>query len=268
MFNETQKEIIVGSLLGDGSIKKDRNGYCCFSKSQSIEDNDGIDKHDYLKWHFDCLKEHSCALSKYTRKRGDSCYEYRSRHLNQLQELEKKWYLPTKPKRTKILPNDINITPLALCVWFMDDGINYPKRRQAEFCTQSFTEIENEFLVEQLKKMDILAKVQKFKGLFNLYIGPETYLTLINTIKPLCVWKCFQYKHDLSEYSEQTYARGEIHGNSKLTERDVMEIHKLSKTCKQFELAKRFNIDNSVISKILSGKRWGYLLKEGVLFHA
>ncbi len=261
-LTERQQEIVVGSLLGDGCIKKDRNGVCCLSKCQSITTKLGADKYEYLQWHYDELSPYSSSVKTYRRKRGDSSYEFFSKCGQTYKELESKWYKPTKPKRTKIVPQDIKLTPLVLCVWFVDDGINYPARRQAQICTQSFTEKENEFLSEILNRdLGVVSKVQEFRGLFNLYVGPESYLKLINTITPHCTWSCFGYKCSLEGYKPQTYARGELNGHSKLTEKDAIRIIQEYNQgdITQTELARRHGIKQSAVSRLVNGKRWSHI---------
>lgn len=49
---------------------------------------------------------------------------------------------------------------------------------------------------------------------------------------------------------------GQTHYAAKLTEEDVAEIIKCSGTNTQTELARKFRVDPSNISQILSGKRW------------
>lgn len=52
--------------------------------------------------------------------------------------------------------------------------------------------------------------------------------------------------------------RGETHGNSKLTQIDILQIKDSS--LQQKELALIFNVNQSQISRIKSGKRWGGVL--------
>ena len=53
--------------------------------------------------------------------------------------------------------------------------------------------------------------------------------------------------------------RGERHGWAKLTEAEAREILRLGGTMKQEEIAQRFGVQGSLVSRILAGKRWGWL---------
>lgn len=69
-----------------------------------------------------------------------------------------------------------------------------------------------------------------------------------------------------SENSKQAYSKnrqkncfesGERHPNSKLSESDVMKIVNMRKDrISQYEVAKKFNINQSQVSRIFTGKRW------------
>lgn len=55
-------------------------------------------------------------------------------------------------------------------------------------------------------------------------------------------------------------SKGETKGNNKLSEEQVLEIRHLAKEgFSQPDLAKKFNVDQSTISLILSRKRWQHL---------
>lgn len=52
--------------------------------------------------------------------------------------------------------------------------------------------------------------------------------------------------------------RGEKQGKSKLTEKDVVDIRN-SKGIFQKDLAKKYNVSQQEISRIINNKRWGYI---------
>lgn len=59
-------------------------------------------------------------------------------------------------------------------------------------------------------------------------------------------------------------SNGEKHGMSKLTEKDVIKIYKMSDSGKytQLEIGKIFGVDRSSIAFIILGKRWSQLFKK------
>lgn len=54
-------------------------------------------------------------------------------------------------------------------------------------------------------------------------------------------------------------ARGEAVSNSKLTEEDIRDIRALSHILIQTEIADKFNISTAQVSRIVTGKRWGWV---------
>lgn len=283
-----QKEIIIGSLLGDaslsGSKKKSQN--LKFLKSQSKFDNNKINKRDYLQWHFNKLLPYSANLLESTINleiintgRNPICirnteqekysYTFYTHCHPYFTELSKKWYLRdvdgnyilnSNNRKIKIVPPDLQLTPLTVCIWFMDDGTLDAKHGNALFCTHGFTVSECEYLVEKLKKdVNINGEVRlKYKRYPVIFVGVKSYFDLIEMIKPYVEWNCFQYKLDDS-YCKK-HQEGENHSMSKLKNEEVKEIFKLRSEGKQSkEIAKQFNVSRPAISLILNNKRFGHL---------
>lgn len=277
-----QMELIIGSLLGDGSLcgyRKYPNVNWKFIKSQSKNPIGKPGRREYLDWHFKLLEGYSSSIGLNKNKLKFSFYKgnekeveswvYRTHSHPIFTELAKKWYLRDEKgnfvlknnKIIKIVPNDIKLTPLILAVWMCDDGVNSPKERKALLLTNCFTVKEVEFLVEILRKdLNIESKIQLRNNQPQIYIPAKSYYDFIQIIKPYVIWDCFAYKTDLSQYNPPVYQIGETHRSAKLTNQDINEIFKLDKEgmlrCK---IAEKFNISRSAISNILKGKRWKHL---------
>lgn len=57
-----------------------------------------------------------------------------------------------------------------------------------------------------------------------------------------------------------THSRGEKHGESKLTKKDVLKIKKLASSgLSQRKIAKTFSISQQHVSRLVNGKRWEWL---------
>jgi hypothetical protein len=63
---------------------------------------------------------------------------------------------------------------------------------------------------------------------------------------------------DRNEKGRTAVQRGEKCGTSKLTEKEVKEIkdHYTKKEMSQYQLAKKYNVHQSVISRAINGKTW------------
>lgn len=195
-FSLTQQDIILGSLLGDGSISKQRtsSSSCSFCKPQATAHR------AYLEWHFDQLQPHSSSISDYDNWAEGKKYQksvFLTKTHSWFVELRKKWY----PEAVKIVPKDLKLTPLMVAIWFFDDGSNVVGDRQARFATNGFTRSDCEFLVEQLGSFSIKSRPTK-EGQINVLT--ESYGTLVDLVKPYMLWDCFKHK---VAYRDPEYTR-------------------------------------------------------------
>lgn len=275
-----QLEIIIGSLLGDAHLSQNPYSEWFFSKGQSKYDIRGKDKRSYLDWHFDVINPLSKVIYDGIIRRSKKSittlkqdkylkYVFHTHAHPCFFELAEKWYKMDgdqwmknkKNKHIKIVPQDLKLTPLSLCVWLMDDGFCYPKDANAILCTHGFTVEEVDFLVERLKiDLNITAKRRiEWRGYPIIYIGRESYFDMIEMIKPYVKWDCFQYKIDTTTYNKKPH-RGETHSRSKITEEDVKKVFELRKSgMLQKDIAVHLGLSKPAISLILSGQLWKHL---------
>lgn len=277
MLNTRQQEIVTGSLLGDGTIWTnftDRSLKLQIVQSQL--DNKQVDKKSYLTWFVSEFMDLGCTVKPIVQKPFGSKLEFKkleyhgyvftTRCHQMWNELESQWYVPRTDhprfRRRKVVPNNLKLTPLTLCVWHMDDGFNNSKDANIELNTQSFTTDEVGFLIERLQEdLGIQAGPKsggKKKGQHKIYIGRKSYFDYIEMIRPHVQWECFQYKLDTSEYKKKPH-RGETHSQSKITEDQVREVLRLGSSMPQKEIAELTGVNKVNVSMILSGKRWSHI---------
>ena len=119
MLSPSQKNIIIGSCLGDAHVE--RNGKNCRLRFQQA-----LKQKPLLCWKHSILQPHALALREYPQydKRTKKTYhkiQFDTRTLPVFNEFRDMFYLDGR----KRLPyNIINLLrdPLVLAVWFMDDG--------------------------------------------------------------------------------------------------------------------------------------------------
>ena len=152
------REIILGSLLGDGSLKI-HPGY----KNARFSFRHSIHQKDYFFWKAKELKEISGSSYFWKQKAdgfGDERLRYQSLALNQLTNLyrltHKKDKFLAQPKWLKLL------TPLSLAVWWLDDGSLIVNSRRGVICTDPFPYEFQKSLANYLdKKWVIKVKIGK-----------------------------------------------------------------------------------------------------------
>ncbi len=239
-----QLEIINGSLLGDAFLSKIYG-----NKNSSFGIRHGEKQLEYLKWMHNELHPFSCETTKEItsqstieklRKLDNSnvrneivSYHFDTVHIPIFTELEHKWYLRDNlgnyilnnlGQRIKIVPEDIKLTPLTIAVWFYDDGYNRPAKREACFCTQSFTKNECLSLVDKLLNFNIKSNLNSGgkPGQFIIRVLSSSYLDFINIIKEQVVCETMNYKKSLDKYKPPNYStRFNISTNKKLNDEKV-----------------------------------------------
>lgn len=212
---QEQIEIINGSMLGDGTIVE---GY--FSKSQCPENK------EYLDHLFNKLKPFSNTISEVYKdteivdiNNGNKIYKKVDRYLALYQfrtythpyfkSLRELWY----PYGKKIVPSNIELTPLTICIWAMDDGFNYKKGRLFGFCTNGFSYSSVEFLQFQLENnFGIKSKIKKSKnkGQPIIHVTAHSYDKLIELISKNNIWDCFKRKIEKRELIKKYLTEEEV----------------------------------------------------------
>src|SRR3989338_2408824 len=149
VLSDLQKEILVGSLLGDGRLEcRSKNGTARFRVHHAES------QREYVFWkfyHFQNLVRGVPWRTKWLDKRNGQIYGswfFHTQTSQAFRPLYEKFY----QEGVKIVPDDIGtfLTPLAFAVWIMDDGCR--TRDELILNTQSFTREEQEFLLEEIKR--------------------------------------------------------------------------------------------------------------------
>lgn len=168
-IDKVQKQIIEGSLLGDGCLAPRKN-----RKNTRFSILRKLDDLIYLEWQYSHLKDlcktgirEKSYFDKRTCKTYKSCY-FTTLSSDELTSISQKWYYSGK----KIVPDDIVITPLMLGVWFLDDGhIRYTSSNKAIQITFS----TNGFTYDEVNKLSNMLS-NKFGGYFGVYPNNKNYV--------------------------------------------------------------------------------------------
>ncbi|MBV8151189.1 MAG: hypothetical protein JOY59_06495 [Candidatus Eremiobacteraeota bacterium] len=167
-LNNEQHAIVIGSLLGDGTLSQTTAGWC-------FRVHHGIQQRAYVDWKYR-------ALATFLRTPPRTCgagYYFRTVTHPAFITLRSAFYLG----RRKIVPRLLlaaELSPLALAVWIMDDGA--ADGRSIRINTQSFSEAENRDLLDVLYgKFGLAATLNRDKGAFRIRI-PAAHIAGLNLI--------------------------------------------------------------------------------------
>lgn len=143
------RAIILGSVLGDGSLKLHRpyrNARFSFRHS--------ITQQDYFLWKVGELKEISSTKDVWEQTDTDGWAQRKLRYQSAALESLTQLYQLTHPHgRYRIRRKWLNqLTPLSLCVWWLDDG-SLLNGKQGVLCTDSLPFDELLIIVKYFRKV-------------------------------------------------------------------------------------------------------------------
>ena len=148
-LSQNCKDLILGSLLGDGSIKI-HSGY----RNARFSFRHSVKQKDYFFWKIENLKEISGEKCWWRQKGGFSNSEVLRYQSNALSTLSELYYLTHPGGNLRIRRRWLNkLSPLSLAVWWLDDGSIIANGRKGVICTDAFSEEENKLLKHYLLKV-------------------------------------------------------------------------------------------------------------------
>ena len=151
------KEIIFGSILGDGSLKIHKP-----YKNARFSFKHSVKQEEYFFWKQKELKEISSEKDAWRQKNDGFGFDKLRFQSRALEELTAIYKLTHKKNKLVIKRKWLNkMSPLSLAVWWMDDGSIVANGRKGVICTDSF-DFESQKLLAHY-----LAKVWKIKVSIN-----------------------------------------------------------------------------------------------------
>ena len=187
-LSSDQRALIVGTLLGDGCLETQNHG-----RSYRLKIEHAIDQKEYVDWKYSVLKDWVLteprikAHMSYGKLRENYCFSTVSH--GELRFYGQQFY----KNNEKIIPKMIAkmLSPLALAVWFMDDGsIKSKLHRALVIHSQSFERTDLEIIIEILLKnykiKAVLRKRSEGKG-FVLSLAAESVDIFVKTIFPYII---------------------------------------------------------------------------------
>lgn len=152
-LTQTQRSLIIGSILGDGYVrivKGRRNAF--------LEINHAFSMKEYVDWKYEILKDIVISPPKIRKGNGNRvAYRFFTRQHPEITKLFHLFYKNGK----KTIP-DFGLDPISLAIWYMDDG---SKCGTSSYYlnTQQFNLVDQEKLIKNLAKLGIQARLNKDK---------------------------------------------------------------------------------------------------------
>lgn len=180
MVTVSKQHVIIGSILGDGSISATGSG-----KNFRFEVRHSAKQKEYLQWKYKILKSIVPTPPDYYERTNS--WRFRTISLPEFKELRKLFY----QGRRKIVPDKLEYIfdhPSILAVWYMDDGNlrrEYGKIYGCMLNSQSFSYLENEKLSAFLHQhYGLRSTLQRNHGKYRLYFGADSWQKLCTIVTP------------------------------------------------------------------------------------
>ncbi len=159
-----QKSVVMGSILGDGYLRIVPGRSNAF-----LEINHSVKQKDYVDWMYKVLQPFCAGLPKAYKSNGTRIgYRFNTRQHVEFTNLYNQFYCNKK----KTIP-EINIDPVMLAVWYMDDG---SRCRDSDIYlnTQQFSVEEQNAMLHMLKRLGLNARLNKDKHYFRIRFLKES----------------------------------------------------------------------------------------------
>jgi hypothetical protein len=201
--NELQKQVIRGSLLGDACLEGRKNSFRrCLGLCHSVKQEEWLDRKvtslNGLEFSTKYYRDNTTFNSKLVRQR--------SNYIGWFEKETEKWL----NNNVKIVPNDIELTPLLLATWYMDDG--HKSQSGCYFNTCGFDINSQRILVKKVNEYGIENNLQKSGKYYRIYVTAEGTKKLHKIISKYIIPE-LRYKLHLEdtfeEYNKKEWDLGE-----------------------------------------------------------
>ena len=177
LLSDYQREVLIGTLLGDGSLNSDG-----WSKNYRLNITQGDKQKDYLFWKFEGFR--NCCVSSPSYQKLNDSWRIRTISHREFNLYAGEFY----PRGRKTVPQNILnlLTPLSLSVWFMDAGALGSRCDGYVINSQNFTYQENEILRLYLNRKFSLNEISihKDKKWWRLYVRKGSLARFRSLIEP------------------------------------------------------------------------------------
>ncbi len=180
-LNDVQRSILVGTLLGDGHLETQDKG-----KTYRLKIEHQVAQRDYLEWIHDQFKEWiPGGIRSRVKKNGYGYVLFDTYSHGAFRFYAQQFY----PHGKKEIPKLINklLDPMALAIWFMDDG-SWKSNRHNTFIihTLGYSKKDLESVQKALKKkFELETSLHAQKGKYwRLYIKSESAERFRDLIEP------------------------------------------------------------------------------------
>lgn len=177
-LTEFERSIIIGSILGDGYLR-----IIPGRKDAFLEINHSIKAKEYVDYKYNSLKR-LCESAPKERPTNENRVAYRffTKQHKDLTDIYEMFYKNNR----KIIPKNLELNPIIVAIWYMDDGSKC-RDRDIYLNTQQFSIQDQKRLVTLLRKIGIKSRLNKDKKYYRIRIIKESIGSFMEMINPYII---------------------------------------------------------------------------------
>jgi len=238
-----QRELIMGSLLGDGWMQATSEASARFAEGHSLA------QEDYLLWKYEILKPYAGSVRTGSKTVGTNVFLSKSFTTSSCPQLRPFYdlFYPA-PERKRKFPENLPslMTPLMLAVWYMDDGSLYKTYHPR--ITFGLDPDSLEHACEALRALKLFPHLYEHKDGTTTISFPGQDREFFDLIEPH-VPDCMSHK-----LPPKDSAKREADTNARTLTHDIAKsLHEQGKS--QGEIADMFGVSRSTVSRRLKAPR-------------
>lgn len=185
-LSDLQKEIVFGTILGDGCLITSRSG-----RAARLQVRHNVKHQEYVEWKYNFFSKWVLTPPRLD-THNDSWY-FRTVSHPGLMEIKRLFYQGSK----RFIPENITDflkSPLSLAVWLMDDGNGSKIRKYFRISSYGFG-LSGNLLLKHCLEQNFSLRVTVYKDTkgYQIYFPKESALQLYKMVEPYIV-ACMRYK--------------------------------------------------------------------------
>lgn len=207
-LEESEKQIVYGSLMGDGCVSCHVKDEVICGNAWFIEEHCEVQE-EYLRWKAKYLIRLGEQFYPITKEDGRKALIFKTSHLEIFTKLRNLFYVQNGRRGIKTINRVIldELSELGLAIWYQDDGSYNQPNKSASIATEGFTYEEHLIMQEYFKErwnLDVLIHKthmskkeggfkQNRKEYWHLYFPVSETQKFFNLIRPY-IHSTMQYK--------------------------------------------------------------------------
>jgi hypothetical protein len=250
-LTQEQKQFLDGLMLGDGCIQYGSKGalYPRLAVSRQIIDR------EYLFWQYNVFNEFYGTEPKFYKRYHNRVkkfyygYSTITKSGKLFLDFHSKWYKNGK----KVIPRDVELTPLTMLIWFLDDGCVVKSSKSGltlKISTDGFSKKDVKFLADKLSSL-LTTKINVYRNGSGFILKASTLAVaaLAKIIDPIFP-KCMERKRTWAGFDFSILGDSGMYKNKpRIKKKIINKIRKLyrSKKYNKQELANMFSVSKDSV---------------------